>query len=142
MADSSAVDAALLSKLQNDATLMALMTDGVYFDEAPQGATKFVIVQQMNHDDTYVQGAATSALEEAVYLVKAVALDTSGADVKTAAARIDTLLHGGTITPTGYSLMNLRRWTGGNNRVRMTEDDDQNDQRWQHRGFLYEVMVQ
>lgn len=136
MADTSAVDAALVAKLLADSTLMATMTGGVYFDEAPQGSDKFVIVSQMTHEDVYDERG--SAYEVILYLVKAVATSTSGADVKTAASRIHTILQDGTLSPSGYSLMNMRR----TERIRMTEVDDESDRRWQHRGGVYETWVQ
>lgn len=115
---------------------MALMTDGVYWDVAPQAATKFVIVSQMSHEDSYEENQ--SATETFTYLVKAVAKDTSGADTKTAAARIQTLLQDGTLAPTGYRLMNMQR----TERIRMTEDDAGSNFRWSHRGGLYAVMLE
>lgn len=136
MADSSDVDAALVAKLLADAPLMAAMPDGVYFDEAAQGKTKFVIVSLVNETDTPMFGAR--AFEDAVYLVKAVALSTSGGDVKTAAARIDALLEYGTMAVTGYGLMTMRR----ESRLRLTEVDAVDASiRWQHRGGRYQVMV-
>jgi hypothetical protein len=136
MPDSSEVDAALSAKLLNDATLMAIMTDGVYFDEAAQGKTKFVIVSLIAEFDEPMFNAR--AFEDATYLVKAVAKSSSGADVKTAAARIDTLLEQGTMTITGYGLMAMRRIE----RVRYTEVDDQDPSiRWQHRGGRYQVVA-
>lgn len=126
----------MIAKLANDATLTDLMTDGVYMDVVPSGKTKFVIVSQVIHEDEYVfEGRA---FERFTYLVKAVSLDTSGTDVKTAAARIDTLLQGVALTITGYSHCLTRR----TERLRMTEVDDVNhDIRWQHRGGRYEVVV-
>lgn len=136
MADSSEVDAALSAKLLADATLMAITTDGVYFDEAKQGATKFVIVSLVTEFDQVMFGAR--AFEDATYLVKAVTLGTSGADVKTAAARIDALLDGQSITIAGYKLMVMQRVE----RIRYTEVDDVDRSiRWQHRGGRYQIMV-
>src|SRR5262245_59398209 len=45
MADSSDIDNALVAKLGADATLLANMTNGVYLDEGPPGATRLVIVK-------------------------------------------------------------------------------------------------
>lgn len=133
--DASEVDAAVSAKLVNDATLQALMTDGVYFDIASHGKTKFVIVKLMEHNDAYMyQG---SAYERSVYLVKAVALSSTGADVKAAAARIHTLLQDGALSPVGYSTMVVQRLE----RVRYTEEGPDTDARWQHRGGQYEVLV-
>jgi len=136
MADSSAVDAALMVKLSSDATLLSLMTNNVHFDIAPTGSTKFVIVSQQAHEDEYQFGG--SAWERFIYLVKAVAKDTSGDSVKQAAARIHTLLQDQSLTVTGYGVMNMQR----TERIRYTEIDDATDARWQHRGGLYSVMVQ
>ena len=136
MADSSDVDNAIIAKLLADASLTALMPDGVYFDEAAPGKTKFVIVSLVTEFDTPM--LRSRAFEEATYLVKAVALSTSGGDVKSAAARIDVLLDGGTLTVAGYSLMYMQRIE----RLRITEVDGVDPSiRWQHRGGRYEVTV-
>jgi hypothetical protein len=135
-ADSSDVDAALSAKLLGDATLMALMPDGVYFDVASKNATRFVLLSLLTHEDNYQFGG--EAWEVFTYLVKAVALNTSGGDVKTAAQRIHTLLQDGTLSATGYGLMRMQR----TERLRITEvDEANNDIRWQHRGGHYEVWV-
>lgn len=136
MPDSSDVDAALVAKLLGDATLTATMPDGVYFDEGKQGATKFVIVSLVSESDEPMFNAR--AYEDAIYLVKAVALGTSGADVKTAAARIDALLDGQPLAVTGYALMVMQRVE----RIRYTEVDDVDRAiRWQHRGGRYQIVV-
>jgi hypothetical protein len=134
--DPSEVDAAIIAKLAGDATLAALMTDGVYMDVAPSGKTKFVIVSLAAHEDVHQLGG--NAFELSTYLVKAVEQNVSGATVKTAAARIHTLLEHVTLTITGYSHAMTRRAE----RVRYTEIDNENqDVRWQHRGGRYDVMV-
>jgi len=136
MADSSEVDAALVNKLLSDAQLTALMPDGVYFGDANPGATKFVTIEQSEHTDEYE--FQDEAWEIFSYQVKAVALSTSGGDVKAAAARIQQLLQDGSLTPTGYALMRMQR----TRRIRYSEPDAVNvDLRWQHRGGLYEVRV-
>jgi len=137
MSDSSAVDAALVAKLLGDSVLMALMPDGIYLDEAAPGLTRFVIVSLIAESDGLMFGSR--AYEDALYLVKAVALSTSGGNVRAAAARIDSLLEFGTLTVPGYSLMTLRR----EERVTPQTEIDQVDRsiRWQHRGGRYRVMV-
>jgi acyl-coenzyme A thioesterase PaaI-like protein len=136
MADSSDVDAAVIAKLLADPQLMAIVQDGVFFDVAKHGATRFVIVSQMTHEDEYMFGG--SAFEAFDYLVKAVVINTSGADVKTAATRIHAVLQDQPLSVTGYSLMRMQRIE----RVRYTEPDDDNaDARWQHRGGRYAVVV-
>lgn len=136
MPDSSAIDTALLAKLNGDDTLIALMPNGAHWDEAPAGSTRFVIVSLVDSSDVGQFGGRS--YEDALYLVKAVALSTSGGDVKAAAARIDALLENGTLAPTGYTLMTMQR----ESRVRYTEVDEADAAiRWQHRGGRYQVMV-
>uniref|UniRef100_A0A6M3JPL6 Uncharacterized protein n=1 Tax=viral metagenome TaxID=1070528 RepID=A0A6M3JPL6_9ZZZZ len=135
-ADSSAVDAAVVAKLAGDSTLLALMTDGVFVDIAGKDDTRFVIVSQASHFDDYVFDGRV--VETFSYLVKAVDRSTSGATVKTAAARIDTLLQDVALTISGYGHLLTRR----SERVRYTEVDSvDQDIRWQHRGGLYQVVV-
>ena len=102
---------------------------------AKKSAQRFVLISLLAHEDEYQFGG--SAWERFTYLVKAVILETTGANVKTAAARIHTLLQDGTLAPTGYGLMRMARLE----RVRYTEVDEDTDARWQHRGGHYEVMV-
>jgi|SRR4026207_1193350 len=136
MPDSSAIENALITKLLADGALMAITTDGVFFDEAAPNLTKFVIVSLVEEFDEPMFGGR--AVEDALFQVKAVALSTSGANIQTAAARIDTLLEQGTLTVAGYSLMTLRR----ESRVRHTETDDADPSiRWQHRGGNYRITV-
>lgn len=136
MPDPSDVDAAIIAKLSGDATLLALMTDGVYMDVSPSGKTKVVIVSMSTHQDEYVFHG--SAFEQSTYVVKAVEQSGSGATVKTAAARIHVLLQDVALTITGYIHAKTRR----SERIRYTEVDDVNqDIRWQHRGGRYEVVV-
>ncbi len=136
MADTSAIDDAVIGRLTGDATLMALTTDGAYYDVAPNGLTRFLIVSQVIHLDDYVfEGRA---MESVTYLVKAVFRDAVAADIIAAAARIDALLQGVALTITGYS----HCLTSRSERVRYTEVDDVDANiRWQHRGGRYEVVV-
>lgn len=136
MPDSSDVDNALVAALGADATLLALMPNGAYMDEAPPGSTRFVIVSLVEAHDAPMFGGR--AFEEVQYLVKAVALSTAGANMKAAAARIDELLEYGSLTVAGYSGVTLRR----EERVRQTEVDDVDASiRWHHRGGRYSVAV-
>lgn len=136
MADSGNIDAAIVARLSGDATLLAVMTDGVYVDVAPSGKTKFVIVSLIESHDTSALG--DRSFEEGTYLVKAVAMSTSGASVKTASARIDTLLDRVVLTATGYASVVLVR----DERVRFVEVDEGNqDLRWQHSGARYSMFA-
>lgn len=137
MADSSDIDQALVAKLSADATLLALMPNNVYVDEAPAGSTKFVIVSLVAEFDEHQFGSR--AFEDATYLVKAVELKGAAVgNIKAAAARIDALLDHGTLTIPGYALMAMRRVE----RVRFTEVDEQDESiRWFHRGGRYQVIA-
>lgn len=134
--DSSDVDNALVAKLGADSTLLALMPNGVYWDEAPQGSTRFVIVSLVDERDEAMFGAR--AFEDALYLVEARVLSTSGGNVKDAAARIDALLENATLAVAGYKVMVIQR----EERIRLTEVDDVDESiRWQRRGGRYRVMT-
>lgn len=130
------IDDALMAKLLGDATLHALMPDGVFYELASPGKTRFVVVKLMTHTVSRMFGGR--AYEAPVYLVKAVEFGTGSVNTKAAAARIDALLDGGSITVNGYGLMDLAL----EEYVRYTEPDPTNaDARWQHRGGMYAVMV-
>lgn len=135
---SANVDAALISKLAGDATLTTLAPGGVYREVAPLGvAEPYVIVQLMNHDDQYLLNTA-QAFEAGTYMVKAVQASTSGSAAQAAADRIQALLHNGSLTITGFRLINLAR----QERIAYVEIDDVRDRRYQHRGGLYDVLVE
>jgi len=140
--DSSDIDAALVAKLGSDATLLTLCPNGVYVDEAPQGATRFVIVSLVDEVDEPVFGQR--GYEDALFLVEARMLSTANGNIKAAAARIDTLLEDQTImapgSPTvqvhGYTWMTCYR----ESRVRLTEVDDVDPSiRWFRRGGNYRI---
>jgi hypothetical protein len=137
MPDSSNIDAALVAKLGADVALLALCPNGVYVDEAPPGATRFVIVSLIEEADEPVFGGR--AIEDALYLVEARMLSTiSGADIKAAAARIDVLLDEQPLTAAGYTWMTMHREA----RIRLTEVDDQDTTiRWWRRGGQYRCQM-
>lgn len=139
MADPSEIDAAVLAKLKANSDLLAWARDGVFFDFAKAGATKFVIVTQIIGEDEYAFGENDAAIQTNLYLVKAVEKVTTGKDtgVKLGAALIHAALQKQALTIDGYSHMATRR----TERVRYAELDDDTDERWQHRGGRYEVMA-
>lgn len=136
MAYSGDVDSALIAKLLADAPLTALCPDGVFYDVAASGKTRFVIVKLMSHTVERMFGG--KAYEALVYLVKAVEAGTGTVNTKAAAARIDAILDDGTLTVAGYGLMKMQL----EEYVRYAEPDPDNaDQRWQHRGGMYSIWV-
>lgn len=137
MASPSAIDAAVIAKLANDATLTGLAPGGIYRDTAPQGVTTpFVIVSQVDHDDAYAIGSA--AYQQVTYLIKGVHQSTSGTTAQQIADRIQVLLQGAALTMTGYRLMLLDR----EGSIAYTEVDDGSDRRYQHRGGTYTVTAE
>jgi hypothetical protein len=134
--NSSAIDNAIVGVLLADPTLTALLPDGVYFDVAAPKAKRFVIVSIVTADDEPVLGQR--GYEDILYLVKAVALASTGADVFAAAHRIDELLEDQPLTIAGYTHMVTCREA----RIRYTEPDDVDDTiRWLHRGGHYRVQA-
>jgi len=136
--DTSAVDVALAALISSDATLAGLLPDGVWWGVAPAGATRFVILAQVDHGDAYTIGNGV-AWDRIVYLAKAVTAGDSGSLANQAAAQIHKILQGAVIQATGYhpSIVVQRL-----ERVRPpVEIDDQTDQRWHHAGGQYEILI-
>jgi hypothetical protein len=145
MAESSDIDAALVAKLLADTALRALMPDGVFFDVAgtslaTAGATskRYVLVSLVDADDEAIfEGRAA---EDALYAVEARALSTTvtAAQMTAAAARIEAVLHLGTLTVAGYTLQVMRR----RRRTRMADRDAADPSiLWYYRGGHYQVKV-
>jgi len=134
--DSSAIDAALVLALQSDPELASLMPDGVYMDIAPPGLERFVIVSLIIAEDLATFDGR--AIENCLYLVKAVQMTASGADVKAAAARIDAVLEDQPLAAAGYEWSTTHR----DERVRYIEVDQMDSTiRWHHRGGRYRVQM-
>jgi hypothetical protein len=110
------------------------MPDGVYMDEAPANAKRFVVVSVVSGFDH--AGFGGRLFEDITYLVKAVGLSTVSPNVEEAARRIDQLIEDAPLTVDGYSWMAACRIE----RVRTTEVDDVDPSiRWYHRGGRYTV---
>jgi len=138
--DSGEIDNALVELLSDDAQLMALVPDGVFFDEAPQGMQAFALVSLIDGLSRSQMGAATErrAAEDVEYIVKAVMLSGSSANAREAAARIDDLLEDQTMPIDGFTCLAIVR-TG---RIRDTEVDSVDATiRWQHRGGHYRILA-
>jgi len=137
------VDSALVNFLMSDngpGGLMKLMPDGIFFDVAASSATQYVLIKVQASENERVFGGV--GIERPLYLVKAVARNTSGASTHDAAARIDLLLNGdrgqgGSFPgPTGFARCASSRVEY----IRYAEIDTEDpDARWQHRGGLYDV---
>jgi hypothetical protein len=137
VADTSDIAAALIAKLGSDTELLALCPNGVYWDQAPPGATRFVIVSFIAAEDVGVFGRR--AIEDGLYHVEARMLSTvAGANPKAAAARIDAVLEDQPLTVTGYSWMTTHR----EEPTRMTEVDAVDTSiQWFRRGGHYRIQM-
>jgi len=132
--DTTAIDQAVIDLLQRDPTLAALAPDGVYMDEAPPNAQRFVIVALADAEDVPVFGGR--AYEHKQYTVVAKMLNTAGGDIRSAAAQIDYLLEDVVLVAAGYACMAVYR----ERPIRETDVDDTDPSlRWFHRGGLYHV---
>lgn len=140
MPDSARIDAALMAWLNADATLLQLVPNLIYFDQAPAGSQRFVIVSLVEHRDELVFGGRS--YEDALYAVEARILSKSVADANSkaqaAAARIDLLLDGMTLSVSGYVTMTVRR----ESRFRQSEVDDADSSIvWYRSGGNYRVVM-
>lgn len=142
MADSSAVDAAIVGRLAADAQLLVLCPGGVYFAAAPRGRTMgFVLVALVAAFDEAVFAEAPAlrrAIEDITYSVHAVVMESAMSQAEAAAARIDALLEDSPLTIPGFGWMSTRRAE----RIRYSEVDSVDSNiRWQHHGGQYRVQV-
>jgi hypothetical protein len=127
---------ALLQVLQQDAALRVILPDGVWFAEAPPGATRFGIVQLVSAADVPIFGGP--GFKDTVYLVEARALMTTGTDVESAFARIATLLTDADLAIADYGAM----LTQFEEEIETVEVDDIDPSiRWNRCGGHLHVMV-
>lgn len=145
---SGLIDMALVALILGDTGspngLMQLLPDGVFWDEAPRGAKRFVIVSLIDEaDEATFDGRA---IEDALYLVKGVARADLGVNMFDVESRIDELLEEARLTAgspleelEGYHCMAVFRESRF---PRHTEPDDLNPAiRWHHRGGQYRVQM-
>jgi hypothetical protein len=137
VSDTSLIANALIAVLASDAALLGVMPNGVYYDLAGKGATRYVIVHLNDAQDVAEFGRRT--LERGDYLVKAVGLSialASPSDMQAAAYRIDQLLEDQPFAVAGYAWSTTHRIQP----VHYTEiDGDNQSLRWYHRGGIYHV---
>ena len=144
MRDGSELDTAVVNRLSGDATLAALLPDGVWIDEAPPGAQRFVLVHVFpaRDDEGAVFDGDGRGFEMVRYVVSAVGVTTaiSGPQIKDAAARIDALLHRQMLTVPGYppdvTLARTMRF-----RPPVAVDSGDGSIRWYVRGGEYELFA-
>ena len=139
MAETGAVDAALLDLLRADTALLAICPDGIQYAIADPACQRFVLVDRLAADvDRRLFGGA--AWEAFVYLVKAVLPEQTSRNAREAARLIRARLDGATMTPDGYALLAPIEEIEP---IRLVEKDTMNpERRVQHWGGQYAVIVQ
>lgn len=134
----SAIDLAVLDALRNDATLQTLAPGGVYRDAAPEAVVEtaeqdpdavFGVVTLQSSLNRYSFG--TVSFESCRYLVKFICPSTSPTGAINAWTRAEVVL--AALTVTGWKVSCSRR----EERIAYVEQD--NAQRWQHRGCSWLV---
>lgn len=136
----SDIDTALRDKLVADATLRAVMPDGVFWNVAASGAKRFVILAVI---DSIVEHDALGAVAhvDTLYQVEARGLSTTDPDMRGAIVRINELLDtpAATLTVAGFELIALRQEAP----TRGPEELDDVDPkvRWYRRGGHYRVVM-
>jgi len=137
MSDSGAIDEAVLALLRADSVLAGLLPDGIYFDIADPGSTRYAVVTIVTAVDQAQFGGRL--WEDVIYLVKATMFGSSQASqLRQAAARIDELLEDQPIVATGYAWMSSYRVL----RVRYPEVDQHDPTiRAFHRGGQYRIQM-
>ena len=131
----SAVDTALMSKLQSAPAVTAAAPGGVYPIVAPPGvAEPFIVVQMMAHEDEYETD--NGHMEIGRYLVKAVGKGSNSVAVSAAEQAIHAALQDQPLTVPGYTHMLCHR----EERMPPSVDVD-GPILWQSRGGIYAVWV-
>ncbi len=132
MPDSEAIDSGLDAYLRADATLKELAPGGVWMDAAPQGETRVFVVWSIQDSDdsrTHDRGG----FETVRYVIKAVGLESTAANVVAVSKRLRSVLEGATFPVAGYTIRRVER----DQRIAYVELDG--DRRWQHRGAVWDV---
>jgi hypothetical protein len=128
----------LLTLLGNDPTLRGLAPNGVFFDTAPSGSTRFVIISLVEAFDVGQFGG--TAYEDLLYAVEYRELKQAAVEstARAAAQRIRELLDDQPLTVTGYTYMTMHR----EKPERRTEVDDLDASiKWNRRGGQYRVQM-
>jgi hypothetical protein len=137
--DSGEIDTAVIARLQEDATLGALMPGGVYYGISAGGQDRFVIVSSEQGIDTvhtFGPPGERANHEQRTFLIKAVERGPSTTNTRQAAARIRELLEDHPLAIVGFVTCEVHRIQY----VRYPERDEIDTSIvWQHRGGRYRV---
>jgi hypothetical protein len=116
-ADDTSIRRALYGKMAGDTTLNNLLatppqgsSKSIYYAVAPQGASfPYVLFDKSSGVPTYTMQTGTSAMENTIWLIKAVDQSTSADRAESIDARLTVLLTDATLSISGGTLMYLRR---------------------------------
>ena len=134
---SSDVDAAVLAALAADAPLRTLCPDGVHWQIATPGASRYVQVWLVGHADEYAL-AGQIAAERFTYVVQAVLREKSFVNAQAAGKRIHAVLQDRKLTATGYHPASA---VMRSEYIHDTQVDELTDERFQHCGGHYDISI-
>jgi hypothetical protein len=137
--ESSAIDIALLARLNGDAELVALLPDRFWFDESPKNGTRFGMITLTDAVDEHQFGGRS--YEARLYQVQTIVRTTvanAGTVSVEATERIDVLLEQNVLEAAGYSPMACFR----EEPIQYQETDVVDPAiRFLHRGARYRVVM-
>lgn len=137
MIENTLVETWLYGKLSTDATLVAQVGTRIYSYVAPTTATTPYVVFSAQSPGFDVMGVGTArVMLNCLYQVKVVVQDASFSTAKTAANRIDVLLHGTMGYPSGGEVLGCVR-EGPLAYAEITDGIE-----YRHLGGLYRIWVQ
>ena len=127
-----AVDQAVMTTLQADATLATLATGGVHREYKPesQPSGPFVIVELVDELPTYKHGGI--AYQQTSYEIEVVDQSTMKTDAIAVLDRVDALLMG-PLSIAGHTFMTTDRTS------RMDDPERVGSDLWQHVGCVYTI---
>jgi hypothetical protein len=136
----SSLDAAVVAQLAQDPDVLAFVgpaPGGVYFDVAPEGADRYVVVVLENYSVLRAMPGGVVVLETCTYAIRAWAQDVSAQAVEAAALAIRRALERDDYPITGYTLKRSQHV----DYLRKNAVDDTTGRTWQNFGGRYDVQA-
>lgn len=139
---STPVRRAVYGKLAGDSTLTSMLgtaapgyAQSIYHSEAPQGATYPLVIFNKQSGVPTEAFADPSALENDVWLIKAIDRNTTADTAEAISARVTALLNDTSLSISGATLLYLRRQSD----VEFSEVAD--GKQYRHVGSLYRLVT-
>jgi len=132
----SVVKSAILTRLQTDSTITALVSTRIYPDVAPEGNTYPFIIVSAQQPPRGARVFQRVGFEESIFLVRGIDKSSSPKNAGAIARAIRTNLEGAALTITGYATRSVE-WVSG---IEYTSFED--GILYQHEGGFYFVMAE